>query len=231
MAENSKKIVVLTGVTYGLGKAMADRLIEGGHTVLGCGRSEASIVSLRERYPTPHDFSVVDVSDDQAVAAWAIRLLEVYGPPDLILNNAALINETNSLWEVSAEEFSRLMRVNVDGVAHMIRRFVPAMIQRGEGVIVNFSSGWGRSVSSGVAPYCTSKWAIEGLSKALAEELPSGMACIPLNPGIIHTQMLESCYGAAAPSFPGPEEWSRHAVPYILQLGPKDSGQSLSVSI
>ena len=102
------------------------------------------------------------------------------------------------------------------------------MIKRKQGVIVNFSSGWGRSVSAEVAPYCATKWAIEGLTKALADELPPGMAAIPLNPGIINTDMLQSCFGGDADSYPDPAEWAKKAVPYLLSLGPRHTGQSLS---
>ena len=70
--------------------------------------------------------------------------------------------------------------VNVGGVANVIRHFVPPMVSAGRGVIVNLSSGWGRSVAANVAPYCCTKWAIEGLTRALAEELPQGLAAIPL---------------------------------------------------
>lgn len=65
-------------------------------------------------------------------------------------------------------------------------------------IIVNISSGWGRSTSPEVAPYCASKWAIEGLTQALAQELPSGMVTVALNPGIIHTDMLNICFGEEA---------------------------------
>jgi NADP-dependent 3-hydroxy acid dehydrogenase YdfG len=61
-----------------------------------------------------------------------------------------------------------LIDVNIKGVANVIRYFVPAMIERGSGVIVNFSSYWGRSTAAEVAPYCATKWAIEGLTRALA---------------------------------------------------------------
>ncbi|MBV9125505.1 MAG: SDR family NAD(P)-dependent oxidoreductase, partial [Planctomycetes bacterium] len=97
------------------------------------------------------------------------------------------------------------------------------------GVIVNFSSGWGRSTSAEVAPYCATKWAIEGLTKALAEELPPGMAAVPLNPGIIDTAMLRECFGADAAHYPRAEDWSRQAVPFLLRLGPGDNGKSLTV--
>ena len=75
------------------------------------------------------------------------------------------------------------------------------VVARRRGVIVNFSSGWGRSTAPEVAPYCATKWAIEGLTQALAEELPAGMAAVPLNPGIINTEMLQSCFGAGAAGY------------------------------
>ena len=80
-----------------------------------------------------------------------------------------------------------------------------------------------------MAPYCASKWAIEGLTKALAQELPAGMAAVPLNPGIINTAMLQICFGESAANYPQAEEWAGRAGPFILQLGPKDNGQSVSV--
>jgi NAD(P)-dependent dehydrogenase (short-subunit alcohol dehydrogenase family) len=133
------------------------------------------------------------------------------------------------LWQVPAPEFSKLIDVNVKGVANVIRAFVPAMIEAGHGVIVNLSSGWGRSASPEVAPYCASKWAIEGLTKSLAQELPAGMAAVPLNPGVINTDMLQKCFGPSASHYPTAQEWAEQAAPFILGLGPKDNGQSLNV--
>ena len=111
----------------------------------------------------------------------------------------------------------------------MIRAFVPAMVNEGRGVIVNYSSGWGRSTSPEVAVYCASKWAIEGLTQALAQELPRGMAAVALNPGIIDTEMLRVCFGGSAASYPEPEQWVKAAGPFILRLGARDSGRSLDV--
>ena len=225
-----KRVIVLTGVTRGLGRALSDRFHELGHVVLGCGRSADQIETLRSRYPDPHDFSPLDVTDDRAVAAWAGNLIRKWGPPDLLINNAALINRNAPLWEVTADDFQRVIDVNILGVANCLRHFVPAMVARQSGVIVNLSSGWGRSTSAGVAPYCATKWAIEGLTQALAQELPRGMAAIPLNPGVINTEMLQSCFGQAAQHYPTAEEWSQQAAKYLLGLGPRHNGQSLSVS-
>ena len=161
------KIIVVTGATRGLGRALSERFKEMGHTVLGCGRNAGHVADLARAFGEPHDFAAVDVVADDQVRAWAGRVLPKYGPPDLLVNNAALINRNAKLWDVPADEFGAVVDVNVKGVANVLRHFVPAMVERGRGVIVNLSSGWGRSTSPEVAPYCATKWAVEGLTRAL----------------------------------------------------------------
>ena len=221
-------LILITGVTRGLGRALTEWYIANGHTVVGCGRS-AEILNLRFTHPAPSDFTALDVAEENRVALWAEKTLAVHGPPDLLINNAALMNHPAPLWTVPAAEFNRLVDVNIKGVANVIRHFVPAMVARKRGVIVNLSSGWGRGTSPEVAPYCASKFAIEGLTKALAQELPAGMAAVPLNPGVIDTEMLRQCWADGAAAHPKAEDWARVAAPFILQLGPKDNGQSVSV--
>ena len=208
---------------------MVDEFARLGHTVLGCGRSEKGIEALRRRFGPPHDFAVVDVASDVQVKAWADRLLGSHGPPDLVLNNAGVINQNARLWEVPEREFSLVIDVNIKGIANVIRHFAPPMVRRNRGVFVNFSSGWGRSTDSEVAPYCATKWAVEGLTQAFAQELPAGMAAVALNPGIINTEMLQSCFGSSASSYPSPAEWARSAVPFFLGLGPRENGKPLTV--
>jgi len=221
--------IVITGVTRGLGRALAAEFIGAGHTVIGCGRDGNAIFDLRMAHPAPHDFSVVDIGLDNKVAVWAARVLENESPPDLLINNAGLMNRLAPLWEQDDREFTRLVDVNLRGMVNVIRHFAPPMVARKKGVIVNLSSGWGRSVSPEVAPYCASKWAVEGLTKALAEELPKGMAAVPLNPGVIDTDMLRQCWADGAAAHQKAETWAKIAAPFILGLGPKHNGQSLSV--
>ncbi len=229
--ESAGKVVVVTGVSSGLGRALVEGFAALNHTVLGCARSRDKIDALARKFPSPHRFSVVDVTSDDAVRAWTTECIKSAGAPDLLINNAAVINPNAPLWKVSAKAFSDVIEVNVKGTANVIRHFVPAMIERGSGVIVNISSGWGRSVDAEVAPYCASKWAIEGLTQALAQELPRGMAAIPLNPGIINTEMLQSSFGAAASRYPSASEWAEIAVPFLLKLGAADNGRQLTVPI
>jgi NAD(P)-dependent dehydrogenase (short-subunit alcohol dehydrogenase family) len=225
------KTVLITGATRGLGRAMVHEFVRRGHTVIGCGRDAAAVERLRRDLGAPHDVQVVDVASDAQVGAWAKAALRAHGPPELLLNNAGVIHRLAPLWELSAEEFDRVVDVNLRGVANVIRHFVPAMVARRRGVIVNFSSGWGRSTDAHVAVYCATKWAIEGLTQALAQELPGGMAAVALNPGIINTDMLRQCWGDAAANYPSPEEWARVAVPFLLKLGPADNGKPLTVPV
>jgi NAD(P)-dependent dehydrogenase (short-subunit alcohol dehydrogenase family) len=226
----SARLILITGVTRGLGRALADRFSEQGHTIIGCGRSPEHIRQLQARFPAPHDFTVVDVASDAQVQAWAERVLHHVGTPDLLVNNAALMNRPAPLWELTAAEFDPIIDVNIKGVVNVLRHFVPAMVRRKSGVIVNLSSGWGRSTAPEVAPYCGTKYAIEGLTKAMAQELPEGMAAVPLNPGVIDTDMLRSSWGDSAGSYPSPEAWSHGAAQFLLHLGPRDNGRSLSIS-
>jgi NAD(P)-dependent dehydrogenase (short-subunit alcohol dehydrogenase family) len=223
------RTIVLTGATRGLGRALAQRFAGLGHTVLGCGRSRPALEELRETLGEPHRFDVVDVASASEVDAWARSLLARHPAPDLLLNNAGLINGSVPLWQVPAPEFSQVVDVNVKGTFHAIRAFLPAMLERGRGVVVNFSSGWGRSTSPEMAPYCATKWAVEGLTRALAQELPGGLAAVALNPGVIHTDMLVACFGQSAKSYPGPAKWAERAAPFLLSLGPEHNGKSLTV--
>lgn len=224
MTKDDKRWVLLTGVTRGLGAAMLEKFLRLGHSVAGCGRSHDKIAALSKRFPEAH-LRAVDVSDFGAVSRWAEEVLADVGTPDLILNNAALINKNAPLWEVPEDEFGAVIDVNIKGVFYVVKAFAPAMIQAGRGVIVNFSSGWGRSTAADVAPYCATKWGIEGLSAALAQDLPSGLSAMAYNPGIIHTEMLESCFGEDARSFPNPKTWAESQVPYLLSLGAKQNGR------
>ncbi|PFV09851.1 short-chain dehydrogenase [Bacillus cereus] len=227
------KSVIITGVTQGLGRAMVDRFHELGWNIYGCGRSKNKIEELKKQYSKIHDFQVIDVSDSQQVNDWANYILNRHMAPDLIINNASIVNQNAQLWKITAQEFENVMNVNVNGVVNVIRAFVPAMVARKEGIIINMSSSWGREGEAELAPYCASKFAIEGITKSMALELPHGMAVVALDPGgSISTPMLKSC----APQYiyiyiyesPTPETWSHKAIEYILNITIDKNGDSLT---
>ena len=226
---SDSRTIYLTGVSRGLGQALANLLMENGHVVIGCARNEAVINRMRKVHGSPHRFSVVDVTDQAAVEAWIDESFVDDQSSSLLVNNAALINRNAMLWEVPPEEFEQLMNVNIRGTYHCIRSVVPRMMKAGGGGIINVSSTWGRTTSAEVAPYCASKFAIEGLTSALAQELPPPLFAVAINPGIINTEMLQSCFGSAATGYPSPQEWAQTAMPFLLSLTRRNNGDSLQV--
>uniref|UniRef100_A0A6N2KEU7 Uncharacterized protein n=1 Tax=Salix viminalis TaxID=40686 RepID=A0A6N2KEU7_SALVM len=212
----SKKVMI-TGVGKGLGRALALELDKRGHTVIGCARSQDTLDSLQSQFSSDnHLLLYADVKSNSSVE-------------ELALNNAGTINQNKKIWEVSEEEFDSVIDTNVKGVANMLRHFIPLMIPNKQGIVVNMSSGWGRSGAALVAPYCASKWAVEGLSRSVAKELPEGMAIVALNPGVIHTDMLTSCFGTSASLYQDPDTWALKAAMMILNLTAADNGASLTV--
>ena len=121
------KLVVITGVARGLGRALAEGFAAEGHRVVGCSRSKNKIAELEKALGHSHSFSVVDVRDDDAVRDWASTAIQEYGAPDLLLNNAAVINKSKFLWDVSAAEFDVVVDTNIKGVTNVIRHFLPSM--------------------------------------------------------------------------------------------------------
>jgi NAD(P)-dependent dehydrogenase (short-subunit alcohol dehydrogenase family) len=209
--------IIVTGASRGLGRALLGSFRALGHAVHGCARNGGT------------DVARVDVADADALGRWAQSLAEQDFVPDLIINNAAVINEPAPLWEIDPGDFDTLMRINVMGVVHAIRSFLPGMLREGRGIIVNVSSGWGRSADAGMSPYCASKWAVEGLTQALAEELPPGFAAVSLNPGVINTDMLRTCWPHSAEAYPSPQRWAKRAVPFLLGITAQDNGRLLTV--
>ena len=224
-----RRVVLITGATRGFGKALAERLAGMGHSVVGCGRNREAVQGMNRRFGQPHRFEVVDVASDGAVGRWVDDLERAGLVPDLVINNAALTNAPTQLWRLDHEEIEAVLRVNVVGTMNVLRHVVPRIFRRRSGILVNFSSGWGREAAARTSAYCASKWAVEGLTRALAAELPGGMAVVAVHPGIVRTDTMARGFGEAADRYPSPAEWALVAAPYLLGIAPGDNGRSLSV--
>lgn len=205
--------ILISGNRRGLGAALTQAFTQQGHQVWGF--SQAS--------PPPNQ---VDASNFEAVRSWVDSVIEHYGAPDLVIANAATVLSPAPLAQVDPEDFSRILDVNVKGMFYLFRAVLPHL---SAGVLIGISSGYGRTTSPRMGPYCTSKWAVEGLVKTLASELPKTMAAIALDPGTLQTDMLRQALGDGARFFPTPDQWVDKAARMILGLGPQHNGQSLSV--
>ena len=219
--------ICITGVSRGLGRAMVNWFHNQGHQVTGIARNESAITKLQQSPGPETAFRSLDILQRNKVHAWAESICDTFGPPDLLLCNAGIIHPDTPFLDLDPEEFDRVQDVNLKGTANVIRALLPAMIQRGTGTVIGFSSGAGVKGYPEISGYCASKHAIEGLCKSLSKEIPDGMAVIPFQPGVIHTDMLDTHYGERAKEYPTPEEWVQRAGPYLLSLGREQNGESL----
>ena len=206
---------------------MAIEFSSRGWRVAGGARNEYALADVQQDMQSDHFFDRLDVTIPEQVENFARSVKDKFGSPDLLVNNAGLINKNASLLDVSPEEFASVLAVNLGGVHNMIRSFLPMMQEAGRGIIANFSSYWGQSTAPEVAPYCATKWGVEGLTRSLAQELPRGLGAVAFNPGVINTDMLRSTFGKEALGYESPEEWAQHAVDTLEGLTPADSGKTV----
>ncbi|WP_269540878.1 SDR family oxidoreductase [Cerasicoccus fimbriatus] len=223
------RYIVITGCTRGLGRALVEAYHAAGYRLAGCARDDAKLDELRALTSQPDNFAQVDVTNHAQVQDWADQLTNRLGAPDLLIANAGMMNRHGDMAEIPVAHWEEMLSLNVMGVVHTLRAFVPAMKARGAGVITAFSSGAGHRGYPKIAPYCATKHAIEGILKSLALELSPPMASVPVQPGLIDTDLLRGHYGERSREQASPERWARVAAPFLLGLGAEHNGQSLRI--
>jgi NAD(P)-dependent dehydrogenase (short-subunit alcohol dehydrogenase family) len=207
------KRALVTGASRGIGRALADALRAAGCDVTGVART-----------PVPGVLRC-DVSDPEEVA----RLRARTGPVDLLVNNAAVIHEPAPLVDVPLAEWRRLLDTNVLGMVAVLRAYVPDMNARGAGVVCNLSSTWGKTVAPRQAPYCATKWAVEGLSRALAEEVAPGVLVLAVNPGVVRTGMLATCFEGDVTGATPPEKCAAAFLSMLRRVTAAWNGRSVDL--
>jgi NAD(P)-dependent dehydrogenase (short-subunit alcohol dehydrogenase family) len=176
----------ITGANSGFGFAIAKAATEAGHTVIGTVRSDAALAHLKSELP---DVAVVrmDVTDFDAIPAIVTQAEAEFGPIDVLINNAGYGHE-GVLEESPMDELKRQFDVNVFGAVAVAKAFLPRFRERRAGFIVNVTSMGGMITMPGIAYYCGSKFALQGISEVMrAEMAPFGVHVTALCPGSFRT--------------------------------------------
>lgn len=181
------KTLFITGVSSGFGLALAREALSVGHSVIGTVRTEASRLAFEALNSDRAHALMLDVTDIDAIPDVVAEAESNVGPVDVLVNNAGYGHE--GIFEESPlDEMRRQFEVNVFGAAAMIHAFVPRFRKRRRGHIVNITSMGGFITMPGIAYYCGSKFALEGISEVLGKELkPFGVHVTAVAPGSFRT--------------------------------------------
>ncbi|SFH40755.1 oxidoreductase [Pseudomonas sp. NFACC45] len=184
---SSRKTLFITGVSSGLGNALAREALAEGHRVIGTVRSEAALQAFETLSPDHAHGVILDVTDFERIDSVVASTQASHGPVDVLVNNAGYGHE--GIFEESPlEEMRRQFDVNVFGAVAVTKAFVPYFRKRRAGHILNITSMGGTITMPGIAYYCASKFALEGISDTLSQELlPFNIFVTAVAPGSFRT--------------------------------------------
>lgn len=196
------KVVVITGAGGGMGLAYAEAFArEGARLALNdwdaqsLGRAKERVLALGA--PAVH-VSSFDVSDRDAMYAFADEVRATLGPAHIIINNAGIEGEARPVWDMSDESYDKVLGVNLWGVIHGTRAFLPQLFDNGEGAVVNVSSIFGLVGPPVCSDYAASKFAVRGFTEALTAELHgSNITAHTVHPGGIATNIARKAESQA----------------------------------
>ena len=193
MADSTAPVTVVTGANSGIGRATALHLASVGHRVVGTVRAEGKadkLLAKAEEQGVEVELAVLDVGDDDSVASGFTEILERTGRVDHLVNNAG-IGGNAVTEETPTSMYLDVFDVNVCGAVRCVQAVLPQMRERGNGTIVNLTSVAGRIAALAQSPYVASKWALEGVSEGLAQELaPFGIRVAIIEPGVTKSSIF-----------------------------------------
>lgn len=182
-----KKIWLITGISSGLGKALAESVLEKGDFVIGTFRKQALVDEFNEKYSNRAFSILLDITDHQSIERNVESLISKFERIDVLVNNAG-VGFVGAIEETSIEEIRRVFEANFFGTLKLTQAILPHMRKEKNGHIVQISSHGGIKAFAGFGIYNASKFALEGFSEAMAQEVePLGIKVSIVEPGPFRT--------------------------------------------
>ena len=191
MAQQTNNLVwFITGASTGFGRLLAEEVLRRGGRVIATARSLEKVADLEETYPDRAKAYALDVTDPAQVISIVAQATACFAPVDVLVNNAGY-GVTGAIEEVAEDEYMPMFETNVFGLLRVTRALLPKMRERGSGHIINLSSIGGLIAMPGWGYYNATKFAVEGLTEALAGECePLGIHVTAIEPGAFRTDFL-----------------------------------------
>ncbi len=190
MTTNNEKTIIVTGGTSGIGLALVAQLREAGYAPVLTGRNREKVARLAEQNEVPG--YVLDVGNEDDIAAVTALIEKNHGPVAGLINNAGIWLEGEFV-EYSASDIRKVMDINTMGTMLMSHAILPAMVERGEGTIINVVSTGALYTRKMISVYAASKWAIRGFTGCLeVEYAPKGVRVMGFYPGKVASAMYET---------------------------------------
>ncbi|TFV56114.1 SDR family NAD(P)-dependent oxidoreductase [Mycobacterium sp. PS03-16] len=186
------RVLLVTGASRGLGRAITDAALTAGHRVVAGARTPSALADLAARHPQHLAVVALDVTDDDQVRAAVDTAITRFGRIDVLVNNAGYANMA-AIEDVDFDDFCAQVDTDFLGVVRMTRAALPVLRTQRAGHILQISSVGGRLVRPGLAAYQSAKWAVTGFSGVLAAEVaPLGIKVTVLEPGGMRTEWAGS---------------------------------------
>src|SRR6202045_2077175 len=186
------QVWLITGSSRGLGRALAEAVLDKGHKLVATARNPAQLADLAERYGDQVRTVALDVTDEQAANSAINAAFEAFGRLDVLVNNAGY-GDVGPIEDTSLADFRAQIETNLFGGINVTKATIPLMREQRSGHILQLSSIGGRVGALGRAPYSAAKWAVEGFSEVLAKEVgPLGIKVTIIEPGGFRTDFAGS---------------------------------------
>jgi NAD(P)-dependent dehydrogenase (short-subunit alcohol dehydrogenase family) len=186
------QVWLITGSSRGLGRAVAEAVLDAGHKLVATARDPAQLDALAERYGDRVRRVALDVTDPDAAADAIAATVEAFTRLDVLVNNAGY-GDIGSIEDTSLEDIRAQIETNLFGVINVTKAAIPLMREQGSGHIIQLSSVGGRVGAMGRAPYSAAKFGVEGFSESLAKETaPLGIKVTIIEPGGFRTDFAGS---------------------------------------
>jgi NADP-dependent 3-hydroxy acid dehydrogenase YdfG len=218
-------IALITGATAGIGKATAELFAKNGYNVIITGRRKERLNEFSKHLKSTYNIDVLELSFDIRnlieVESAINSIPENWKKINVLLNNAGLAAGLNTIQEGNIDDWERMIDTNIKGLLYMTRNIAPILIKNGFGHIVNIGSIAGKEVYANGNVYCSTKHAVDALSKAMRIDLlPHNIKVTAINPGMVETEF-------SIVRFNGDEERAKNVYKGLQPLSPEDIAETV----